>query len=228
MRHRLASVAMCAGLATAGPRRRKRTNLRPTRTGRAAALACRAAGHRGAARPVREVAHRVQDLGRWAPVGQESRGTTSFITPQKVLDANKLVKDGIVVSLAHAEPQVAAADVLAPGVFHRVTNAITETGTTDNYQVSYHGQTVAHVDTWCHFFENGQMYNGVPVKENITTESGCIKGSIMNWRGGITTRAVLYDIAQLKGVDLGRSQHADHARRPRSVGEEVRREDRAR
>jgi kynurenine formamidase len=113
----------------------------------------------------------------------------------------KLVKNGIVVSLAHAEPQVVAADVNAAGIFHRVTNGITDGGTTDNYQVSYHGQTVAHIDTWCHFFENGQMYNGVPVKNNLNSESGCIKGSIMNWKGGITTRAVLYDIAALKGVD---------------------------
>jgi kynurenine formamidase len=45
------------------------------------------------------------------------------------------------------------------------------------------------------------MYNGVPVKENLSTETGCAKGSVMNWRDGVTTRAVLYDIAQLKGVD---------------------------
>jgi len=96
---------------------------------------------------------------------------------------------------------VVAADVGANGVFHRVTNGITDGGTTDNYQVSFHGQTVAHMDTWCHFFENGQMYNGVPVKDNITTEAGCKKGSVMNWKDGIVTRAVLYDIAQLKGVD---------------------------
>jgi len=139
--------------------------------------------------------------GRWAPLGQESKGTTSLITPEKVASAMRLARDGIVVSLAHAEPQTAAADVGPPGVFHRVTNAITDVGTTDNYQVSYHGQTVAHIDTWCHFFENGQMYNGVPVKDNVTNESGCIKGGVMNWRGGVTTRAVLYDIAQLKGVD---------------------------
>src|SRR6185503_2812262 len=138
---------------------------------------------------------------KWAPVGQETSGTTSFITPQKVADALKLVRNGIVVSLAHAEPQVVAADVGPQGIFHRTTNAITDGGTTDNYQVSFHGQTVAHIDTWCHFFENGMMYNGVPVKDNITNEAGCIKGSIMNWKGGITTRAVLYDIAQLKGVD---------------------------
>ena len=115
-----------------------------------------------------------------------------------------------------------------PGSSTASTNGITEGGTTDNYQVSYHGQTVAHIDTWCHFFENGQMYNGVPVKDNLTPEAGCIKGSVMNWKDGITTRAVLYDIAQLKGVDWVDPNDADHARRPRSVGEEVRREGRTR
>jgi len=139
--------------------------------------------------------------GKWAPVGQDSKGTSTLITPQKVQSALKLAKDGIVVSLAHAEPQTVAADVGAAGIFHRVTNGITEGGTTDNYQVSFHGQTVAHIDTWCHFFENGMMYNGVPVKDNLSAEAGCIKGSVMNWKDGITTRAVLYDIAQLKGVD---------------------------
>jgi len=105
------------------------------------------------------------------------------------------------VSLAPPVPQVAAADVNQNGLFRRTTNNITDGGTTDNYQVSYHGQTVAHMDTWCHFFENGLMYNGVPVKDNITPEAGCKKGSVMNWKDGIVTRAVLYDIAQLKGVD---------------------------
>ena len=139
--------------------------------------------------------------GKWAPVGQESKGTTALITPDKVQSAMKLVKNGIVVSLAHAEPQQVAADVGAAGLFKRTTLGITEGGTTDNYQVSYHGQTVAHIDSWCHFFENGQMYNGVAVQGNLSPETGCVKGGIMNWKDGITTRAVLYDIAQLKGVD---------------------------
>ena len=55
--------------------------------------------------------------GRWAPVGQESRGTSSLITPQKVASALKLARSGIVVSLAHAEPQVVAADVNAKHKF---------------------------------------------------------------------------------------------------------------
>jgi kynurenine formamidase len=137
--------------------------------------------------------------GKWGP--DDNKGTSNLITPEKVMSAMRLVKSGIVLSLAHAEPQQPAADVNPAGVFHRTTNAITDGGTTDNYQVSFHGQTVAHMDSWCHFFADGQMYNGVPVKDNITPEAGCKKGSVMNWKDGIFTRAVLYDIAQLKGVD---------------------------
>ena len=137
--------------------------------------------------------------GKWG--SEDNKGTSNLITPQKVLSAARLVKSGIVVSLAHAEPQQAAADVNPNGVFHRTTNTITDGGTNDNYQVSYHGLTVAHMDTWCHFFADGQMYNGIPVKDNVTPEAGCKKGSVMNWKDGIFTRAVLYDMAQLKGVD---------------------------
>ena len=143
-----------------------------------------------------------QDFKTWGKWGAgDNKGASNLITPQKVLSATRLVRNGIVVSLAPPVPQTVAADVGANGVFHRTTNAITDGGTTDNYQVSFHGQTVAHMDSWCHFFENGQMYNGTPVKDNITPEAGCKKGSVMNWKDGIFTRAVLYDIAQLKGVD---------------------------
>jgi kynurenine formamidase len=137
--------------------------------------------------------------GKWGP--DDNKGTSNLITARKVMDAARLVRTGTVVSLAHAEPQMAAADVNPNGVFRRTTNNITDGGTTDTYSVSYHGLTVAHMDTWCHFFENGMMYNGVPVKDNVTNEEGCKKGSVMNWKDGIFTRAVLYDIAALKGVD---------------------------
>ena len=91
--------------------------------------------------------------GKWAPIGQESKGATNLITPEKVASAMRLAKDGIAVSLAHAEPQTVAADVGAPGIFHRVTNVITDGGTMDNYQVSYHARP-SPASTVGHFFEN--------------------------------------------------------------------------
>ena len=140
-----------------------------------------------------------KNWGRWGP--DDQRGTSNLITAQKVRDAAGLVNAGIVISLAHAVPQVAAADVGENGLFRRTTNGIGATNTSDTYQVSYHGLTVAHMDAFCHFFFEGQMYNGYSVADNITPETGCSKGDVMAWRDGIVTRAVLYDIPQLKGVD---------------------------
>jgi kynurenine formamidase len=198
MHHRLALLNVCAGLVMAGAiggiemgARGQPAPAAPTPPADTAALRAQYEQWRT----------EFKTWGRWAPIGQDSKGTTNLITPEKIAGAMKLAKEGIVVSLAHAEPQTVAADVAAPGIFHRVTNNISDVGTTDNYQVSYHGQTVAHIDTWCHFFENGQMYNGVAVKDNLTSEKGCIKGNVMHWRNGVSTRAVLYDIPQLKGVD---------------------------
>ena len=143
-----------------------------------------------------------QDFKTWGRWGQgDNKGASNLITPEKVLSATSLVKSGTVVSLAPPVPQVAAADVNENGLFRRTTNRINEGGTSDTYQVSYHGLTVAHMDAWCHFFENGQMYNGIPVEGNLTAEDGCKQGSVMNWKDGVATRAVLYDIAQLKGVE---------------------------
>ena len=143
-----------------------------------------------------------QDFKTWGRWGTgDNKGASNLITPEKVLSATSLVQSGIVVSLAPPEPQVAAADVNENGLFRRTTNRITDGGTSDTYEVSYHGLTVAHMDSWCHFFEDGLMYNGVPVEGNLNPEEGCKQGGVMNWRDGIATRAVLYDIAQLRGVE---------------------------
>lgn len=141
----------------------------------------------------------LRNWGRWGP--NDQKGTANLITAAKVQNAAKLVQSGIVVSMAHAVPQKAEADVPDTRIFHRRTNGIGPTGTTDDYQVSYHGLAVAHTDAFCHFFFEGRMYNGYSVADNITPETGCKAGDIMGRRDGIVTRAVLYDMPQLKGVD---------------------------
>lgn len=140
-----------------------------------------------------------KNWGRWGP--DDQRGASNLITPARIQNAAKLVRAGITVSLAHPVPQKPEADVPAGSVFNRTTTAITDAITVDNFQVSYHGLAVAHMDAFCHFFADGRMYNGYPVAENITKERGCIKGDVMAWKDGVVTRAVLYDIPQLKGVD---------------------------
>ncbi len=140
-----------------------------------------------------------KNWGRWGP--DDQMGMSNLITPEKIKSATELVQDGTVISLAHPVPKVVAADVRENGLFNRSTNRIGPTGTSDTYSVSYHGLTVAHMDTWCHRFFDGEMYNGIPVEGNLSEEEGCAEGSVMNWKDGVTTRAVLYDIPALKGVE---------------------------
>jgi len=140
----------------------------------------------------------MKNWGRWGP--NDTRGASNLISSSKVQSAARLVKSGQVVSLAHPVPQKPEADVPAPSVFRRTTNIVSDTITVDNYQVSYHGLAVAHMDAFCHFVFDGKVYNGYPVAGNVTTEGGCAKGDVMSWKDGVVTRAVLYDIPQLKGV----------------------------
>jgi len=100
----------------------------------------------------------LKNWGRWG--ADDERGASNLITPAKSLSAAKLVKSGIVISLAHAVPQQVDAEVPAASVFHRTTNGITATNTTDTYAVSYHGLGVSHMDAFCHFFFEGKMFNG--------------------------------------------------------------------
>ena len=93
--------------------------------------------------------------GKWG--ADDNKGASNLITPQTVLRAVKLVKTGTVVSLAANVAQQPAQDAAPASIFRRTTNSITEGGTTDTYAVSYHGQVMSHMDTWCHFLENGRM-----------------------------------------------------------------------
>src|SRR5262245_2988916 len=117
MQARLASIVVCAGLVSAGL---------------VSGIAMQARGQGAPTAPAPIAPPDTAELrakyeqwrtqfktwGRWAPMGQDSKGTTNLITPEKVASAMRLAKDGIVVSLAHAEPQVAAADVAPAGPPH--------------------------------------------------------------------------------------------------------------
>src|SRR5216117_730259 len=85
-----------------------------------------------------------KNWGRWG--SDDERGTSNLITPSKVASVARLVKTGEVISLAHAVPQKAAADVPDGAVFHRTTLNIGPNATVDNYQVSYHGLSTSHMD----------------------------------------------------------------------------------
>ena len=68
----------------------------------------------------------------------------------------------------------------------------------DNFNVSYHGLAHTHMDSLCHLFYEGKMYNGFSRKE--IKEKGASVLSIHNVRGGIFTRGILIDVPELRGL----------------------------
>src|SRR5260221_13806578 len=91
MRNRLASITACAGLAMAGL-----VGGIEMRTAAAQAPAPIAPSDTAALRAQYEQWRtEFKTWGRWAPLGQESKGTTSLITPEKVASAMRLAKEGI-------------------------------------------------------------------------------------------------------------------------------------
>jgi kynurenine formamidase len=57
-----------------------------------------------------------------------------------------------------------------------------------------------HLDSFAHRFFGGKMWNGYPVAGLVTADGGAARNSVLTMKGGIVTRAVLYDIPRLKGV----------------------------
>ena len=95
-----------------------------------------------------------KNWGRWG--ANDQRGASNLITAEKSLSAIRLVKNGVVISLAHAVPQKVDSEVPERSIFHRVTENIGAFNTIDRYEVSYHGLATAHMDAFCLFLSRRQ------------------------------------------------------------------------
>jgi kynurenine formamidase len=92
-----------------------------------------------------------------------------------------------------------AVDVPCPAEWAMTSS--TQVGATDRVAFPcIHGASATHIDSLAHTFFAGKMWNGYDATALVTVQKGATKNSIMPMKGGIVTRAVLYDIARLKGV----------------------------
>ena len=139
----------------------------------------------------------LSNWGRWG--ADDQLGTLNLITPERRKEAARLVREGISLSLARNAETTSAAD--NPSPFEQV---MLKTGgepgnqwAMDNYSVSYHGVAHTHMDSLCHLFYRGKMYNGYPASEVKST--GAKRNSIMCAKEGIVSRGVLLDIPRLLG-----------------------------
>jgi kynurenine formamidase len=140
----------------------------------------------------------MSELSNWGRWGKDDQlGTLNLVTLSKRREAAALVKDGVAVSMAHEMMTEKAIDNSDPlvhtmlptkGAFHM-----------DNYNVSFHGMGLTHLDALCHASYQGKLYNGFSA-DSINAQ-GCMQDSVFVLREGIVTRGVLIDIARMKGVD---------------------------
>jgi kynurenine formamidase len=144
-----------------------------------------------------------QELSNWGRWGKDDeRGTLNLITPQKTLEAARLIHDGVVVSLAHFASHEKATD--AAGTQHTVTSdwdwKTKPRAMVDRIQFSIHDGTNSHMDAICHYeTQDGTLmvYNGHPSGFSV---EGCQADSIERMGQAFATRAVLVDMPLLRGV----------------------------
>jgi kynurenine formamidase len=171
--------------------------------GIAVALAGDAASQGSSSRPlVTEAQYEAwqTELSNWGRWGKDDQlGTLNLITPAKRKAALALVKEGVPVSLSANAFTEKAADVPCPAEWAMLT--ATESGATDRVAFPcIHGAASTHIDSLAHTFFRGKMWNGYDTASLVTMAKGAEKNSVMPMKNGIVTRAVLYDIARLKGV----------------------------
>ena len=146
---------------------------------------------------------RLSNWGRWGP--DDQLGTLNLLTSDKTARAAALVREGRTVSCARPILFEPAPDVrMAPLHFMIGSGEDADhpgsAGSSDFFGIAYHGFTVTHVDSICHAFWNGKMYNGHPASL-VTTREGAQAESIELLHNGVIGRGVLLDIARLRGVD---------------------------
>lgn len=139
----------------------------------------------------------LNNWGRWGTT--DELGAINLITPAKRKAAAALVKEGIVVSLAHNWLTDKAVDAgtpfeLKPRINRQASYAF------DKEEIDFHGFTFSHIDALCHVAHNGKLYNGYAFDETVVDNEGCRKLGIDKFKDKLVTRGFLIDIPRLKGL----------------------------
>ena len=144
--------------------------------------------------------------GRWGD--DDELGTLNYLTPDLRTAAAGLVRDGVSVSCARVIPtHVLEEDFHAPPLHFMISSGEGFAGkatapdslqtASDFLGIAFHGFAVTHVDSLCHVFRDGHMYNGKPA-DAVTTSTGAAIQTVEAISDGIVGRGVLLDIARLR------------------------------
>ncbi len=156
---------------------------------------------------IEALAQKYKNWGKWG--ADDQLGTLNYITPEKVVDAAKLVKQGKTISLAipfdDKGPQTGSfgrfnpihfmlqdgGDIAIGAQKHLPNLQYTDDAVTMPLQCATQWDALAHI-----LYKN-KMYNGYDAEE--ITSSGANKNGIENAKSKIISRGVLLDIPRYKG-----------------------------
>ena len=152
----------------------------------------------------------LSNWGRWG--GDDELGTLNHITDGVRLIAAQAVRHGRSVSCAW--------EVAVPEEMERSTTVCPCTAdmpgaedmpvpgfrgdrrwgfSSEQLGFTFHGNTITHVDSPCHIFWDGTMYNGRS-HSLVDTATGSAWAAVTAAANGIVTRGVLLDIARVRDV----------------------------
>jgi kynurenine formamidase len=151
----------------------------------------------------RELGKRLSNWNRWG--ADDERGTTNLITPEALVRAAGLVKQGKIFDLGIPFGQ----DGPQPGG-GRINPVLLmrETGENQDFPGGFHFaddyifmplQAATQWDGLSHVFYDGQLYNGYP--STTMNSHGATKLAIDKQAKGIAGRGVLLDVAAYRGVE---------------------------
>ena len=156
--------------------------------------------------------------GRWG--SEDQRGTLNFVTPEKIVEAGRLVQQGRAISLQLPldgnGPQTGAFGRVNP-IHQMVATGTDHLAGTQVYSGDPLGwgfaddslflflQGGTQWDALGHIFRDGQMYNGFSAGE--VSSKGALRGGVENMPS-VVSRGVLLDMPAYFGVDHLAPGHA--------------------
>lgn len=136
--------------------------------------------------------------GRWGP--EDEQGALNLVTADLIRRASGLIKSGKSYSLSAPletdGPQWPPRPKIWKVMLHHVEPS-GRGGSGDALMMHSHSGT--HIDALCHFWYDGQLYNGYDAQEHITSMGASRNG--IDKVPFLIGRGVLLDIASWKGVE---------------------------
>lgn len=156
---------------------------------------------------------RFSNWGRWG--ADDEQGAVNLITPEKMIRAASLVREGLSVSCAREiefAPRLGRGEARIPPLhFMESSGEVADEdgwgSAVDWVGLPLHGLYLTHLDAHAHNFWRGKMYNNRSAHK-VVTNGGALEGGVDVLKQGIFTRGVLLDVPRVRD---GRVLEGDEA-----------------